>query len=457
MTRRVPTLPRTQSSRARSSSARSSSIAASSARPRRRVGFERTLRVEWTDRGERRRLERRRAPDRHRSRAARGLADPGGARGRRPRRAHRRHEPGPRRRLPPLDLRRVRRSRPAGTGRRRATPRHARAACPQSRVRSGRRASRPPARCAATVPTSNRTSPPPTSLPRSISTTPNSWSASRTCRVDEAIARLEHVQREQGVRKQHGAQWEHGQGLRPGFGHLSSSGPGPRAGPSRAGRVRSRRGPAARDAGRTSTPVRRAPPRETAVLEVGEHASEDLVRRRRREVLGTERGGRPVHLREEPTAAGSVVARPAVERVAPHVVALAVLHDEVTRHPHPAYFDADAPTRLHHQQRQRDGNSGASHARRCRERSSRDRRSRSGCRRSPRPRRDGRAERRTSARGALGRGVAEPAGTSPHVEAGRCGRRGWSVRRRTGHRRARRAHQPGAGAPHFHFTRSWSF
>ena len=77
--------------------------------------------------------------------------------------------------------RRARRPRRAGTGSS-ASQRvdaHAAHARP-SRARSGRRAAPPPARRAATVATSKRVSPPPTSLPRSMSTTPNSRSPSRT-------------------------------------------------------------------------------------------------------------------------------------------------------------------------------------------------------------------------------------------------------------------------------------
>ena len=61
----------------------------------------------------------------------------------------------------------------------------------------------------ATVPTSVRTSSPPTSLPRSISTTPNSRSSGQAVVDQRPVARLEHVQRQPGRRHQHGAEREH--------------------------------------------------------------------------------------------------------------------------------------------------------------------------------------------------------------------------------------------------------
>ena len=57
----------------------------------------------------------------------------------------------------------------------------------------------------ATVPTSVRTSSPPTSLPRSISTTPNSRVAGQAVVHQRPVARLEHVQRQPGGGHEHRA------------------------------------------------------------------------------------------------------------------------------------------------------------------------------------------------------------------------------------------------------------
>ena len=62
----------------------------------------------------------------------------------------------------------------------------------------------------ATTPTSDRVSPPPTSLPRSIRTTPNSCGGSVETVADQLlVSRLEDVKRQDHAGQQHRAQREH--------------------------------------------------------------------------------------------------------------------------------------------------------------------------------------------------------------------------------------------------------
>ena len=114
--------------------------------------------------------------------------------------------------------RRIRRPRHRATRRRRPADRDRREPRRCTRIRrvptvtSAYRPSSISATCSifATVPTSVRMSPPPTSNPRSISTTPNSWAPSSRQSLHElAVAGLEHVQRQQRSGEQHRTQREH--------------------------------------------------------------------------------------------------------------------------------------------------------------------------------------------------------------------------------------------------------
>ena len=90
-------------------------------------------------------------------------------------------------------------------------PLHARrsAPCRRSRARTDRRAYSPACTICATVPTWKRVSPPPTSLPRSMSTTPKRASLVEAVRDHRAVTRLEHAQRQHAVREQHRPEREH--------------------------------------------------------------------------------------------------------------------------------------------------------------------------------------------------------------------------------------------------------
>ena len=64
----------------------------------------------------------------------------------------------------------------------------------------------------AEVPTSTRSSPPPTSEPRVIRTTPNSPFLPEAVRHQRPVPLLEDVQRKGGAGKEHGGQREHPEG-----------------------------------------------------------------------------------------------------------------------------------------------------------------------------------------------------------------------------------------------------
>ena len=191
----------------------------------------------------------------------------------------------------------------------------------------------------AIVPTSNRTSPPPTSLPRSMRTTPNSPSPSRQLPHHHPIARLEHVQRQHRVREQHrcragtsgvdaacSATSQFHRSVPPG------SGVGPRPATTSAmssgARRRDRRVRAfdplgiadlARDARSSCTCCSIGTPgiarcsshniarlrgigAEAPLLEVGEHAGQDRMRWSRLEVGRAQRPRAAVHHREQSRA-----------------------------------------------------------------------------------------------------------------------------------------------------------
>ena len=73
--------------------------------------------------------------------------------------------------------------------------------------------------------------------------------------------------------------------------------------------------------------------RELAALEVREHPGDDRRRRGRREEPELERQRTAVDQVEAPPAPVGVEQRAAVERIAPHVAALGVEHEEVAGHP----------------------------------------------------------------------------------------------------------------------------
>ena len=101
----------------------------------------------------------------------------------------------------------------AATGRRATTRRPDAAHAERRRAPNRPSGSSAASTIRATVPTSRRTSSPPTSLPRSMSTTPNSGSTPSPRQVlhERPVARLEDVQRQHERREQHRAEREHRQ------------------------------------------------------------------------------------------------------------------------------------------------------------------------------------------------------------------------------------------------------
>ena len=191
------------------------------------VELEESLRVERSDRSQRRGLERRPHGVVVEADASTGRpGSPSSASSAETRTSMRsdRSRSGIRRRHSPSSAHGRARRRPADTDRRGAS------ACTRTALRrpTSRSSDRPASRAAstmrATVPTSKRASPPPTSLPRSISTTPNRPSPSQA-RLDQlrgsaARTRAAACTR---VREQHGAEREHRHGRHAGtlIGHAS--------------------------------------------------------------------------------------------------------------------------------------------------------------------------------------------------------------------------------------------
>ena len=243
----------------------------------------------------------------------------------------------------------------------------------------------------ATVPTSKRESPPPTSTPRSMSTTPKRPSP-REARLDQrAVARLEDVQRQHRVREQHRAEREHRQRLRPSrptlpvasarqfarAGRRAAAGARParhprRAGarasasssraasancpslPSSAGEVAALAGemPGMRSRSRATQTTALRVALRARVLQVGEHALQDRARADRHRGTRAERVAGRAARRTRSAQPARSSAGAVVERVEP--LAGAAADEEVPGHADAVQLEPDAATDLHHEDAQRD-------------------------------------------------------------------------------------------------------